>query len=200
MAVLAQIVGPGYTYFSGGLHTFVYDSSLQSGEINLRRQMQGWRMVIGFRYMELTELFTATSNGSLAYTLDAHNYLYGFQAGGDATRWESASHPLRIDANIKAGVFGNQTNAHVVASNFLTGTANDRDWSTAFVSEGAIAAVLQLTDRIALRGGYQFIWVDNIGLATSMLGAPDTNTVTAIMNADDDIVYHGGFAGLIATY
>jgi len=44
------------------------------------------------------------------------------------------------------------------------------------------------------------MWVDNVGLASTMLAAPNTNSVTANMNANDDILYHGGFVGLTGTY
>ncbi len=198
----ATIVGPGFTYTPTPTdHLFVYSTALHSGEINIWRQVnENVQLGAGFRLIQQSEEFASTSGGVKEYCLNTNNHLYGGQLAAKAILWETATMLWRIVGTGKTALLGNSSDATAIGMNSVVGNAGDSDMTTAFVAEGGIAAVLVLTNGLELRGGYQCLWLTGIGTAPSLLSAPNTGTVTAILNAQDDIFYHGGFLGLIGTF
>ncbi|MDP6443512.1 MAG: hypothetical protein QGG36_30245 [Pirellulaceae bacterium] len=197
----AQIIGPGYTYFAGGPHDFVYDSALQNAEVNIRRRLNhNWRGVVGLRAMQLSEHFQASSTGgTFAYSLNTNNHLYGVQGGLEGRLWECDW--IRWDGFAKVAALWNQADGEAITANFGPGgSANNRDSSTAFVAEGGLNATIPLTDHISLSGGYQILWLNEVVRAPDLLAAPNTGAVTALVQANADILYHGGFLGFTGTY
>lgn len=197
---LASITGPGFTYVAGGTHRFAYDSNLHIGEVNVRQQRGRWQTIAGFRYIELSELFSANSGGTFAYAIDTNNFLYGFQLGVEGPLFQSSEHAFDIDGGVRAALYANRAATDVLADNFVVGTAADRDRAAAVSVEASLIATYQLTDNLAIRGGYQALWLSGIALAPSPLGAPSTGAVAAANTASADLLYHGGLVGLEGAY
>jgi hypothetical protein len=62
----------------------------------------------------------------------------------------------------------------------------------AYVAEASLAAVCQLNKCVALRGGYQILWIDNLHLAeNAYLTSPSVTD-----NQNDNILFHGWYVGI----
>ncbi len=145
-----------------------YDASLYSTEVNVRRQhTDRVAFLAGFRWLELHELMNnADRFSSFAFATRTANYLYGAQAGVDAILWDRGG-PFRIEGNAKAGIYGTVAQAHYTNTAGFNDVANDS--LVSFVGDMAFTAVYQFTDRIALRAGYQLLWMQGVALAGDQL-------------------------------
>lgn len=141
---------------------------------------------------------------------DFTNNLIGMQIGMHESRCRITDR-LSIDALANTGIYYNQirrenlmrrTTTQIIADNtstpsvneFLdsTATTTNRDISeqteVAYVAEASLSAVCQLNRCVALRGGYQILWIDNLHLAeNAYLGLPDNN---------DNLLFHGWHFGI----
>jgi hypothetical protein len=94
---------------------------------------------------------------------DLNNHLYGAQMGTNMVFTNPYS-PFQFTGALKGGAFAN------VADNRFTSTivAGDTDAETelAFVGEVNFSAAYYLTNNLAVRGGYQVMWLDNVGVAS----------------------------------
>ena len=138
------------------------------------------------------------------------NNLIGMQIGMHESHLRITDR-FGIDAFANTGVYYNQirrenlmrrTTTQIVADNTSTPAVNEfqdntatttnRDISeqteVAYVAEASLSAVCQLNRCVALRGGYQVLWIDNLHLAeNAYLGLPDNN---------DSLVFHGWHFGI----
>ena len=65
------------------------------------------------------------------------------------------------------------------------------DSSVAFVGEIGITGVYQLTKHIALRGGYQTLWISGVALASDNMANATALSSQANITTDGDLFYHG---------
>jgi hypothetical protein len=180
-----------------------YSTRLYSTEMNWNRPVSDWfSWLVGFRWIELYDDLGLSANFG-GNTADIHfqaaNRLYGGQAGAALTLVNRGA--ARIDSVMKAGLYGNAasnrfTVAQVIGPAFGTG---DSSGQVAFAGEIGIVGVYQWTDHIALRGGYQLLWLDGVALA------PDQVAATQILSADGidttgDAFYHGALLGVDVTW
>jgi hypothetical protein len=184
---------------SGDAISTAYASQLHNTEINsLRRLNDRLSLLAGFRYTELDEHASATLvNSAVPFTYDSatRNRLFGFQLGGQATLWNQCG-PFVLEACGKAGIFNNSAAQNsAVRTGLVTLPATGRDDCTAFIGEVGITGTCQLTDRLALRGGYRLLWIDGVALASDQLPVSDFAN-NAGFNGSGDAFYHGAFAGL----
>jgi hypothetical protein len=188
-----------------GVGIFNLGTDLYSTELNLRRRTGDWfTLLAGFRWIELHDLLTFQfqPNGGApvtGYTIDANNHLYGFQVGGLIDVWYNG--PWSVSAWGKAGVYHNSadqlTNVFIPA----VGTVGDQDDNTAVSLDIALTATRQLNDWLALRLGYQFLWIDGVALAPDqLLGTNDVTVPIAVLENDSDVFFHGAFVGLEASW
>ena len=189
--------------FSGDAISTAYASQLHNAEINGRRQLNDWlSLLAGFRYAELDERATASLVNSAVpfdYESTTRNRLFGFQLGGQATLWDHCG-PFRLDAVGKAGIFGNYAaQDSAVSTGLIMLPATGRDDHTAFIGEVGVMGTYQLTDQLALRGGYRLLWIDGVALASDQLSVSDFAN-NAGFNSSGDVFYHGAFAGLECTW
>jgi hypothetical protein len=183
-----------------------YSSEIHNAEANLRRSFDAgnWNAALlgGFRYFNLSEQLSLTglqtfpnipggappaSQTIMEQTRTAtDNNLFGAQIGGEVGRsW--FDNRFELTASAKVGIFANNENQFTTnAAHLLTGggdtvtlAAGRGETDFASLYEGAITATARLTPRIALRGGYQALFVQGLTLAPTQLAA----TGNAIQNS-----------------
>lgn len=114
------------------------------------------------------------------WTSSTTNNLYGVQVGVRATLWEIDR--VSVDAVLKAGVFDNHATQTAQVSMqkqiYPTYAATD---AAAFVGQGGIAAKYRLSDHVALKLGYEALWLGRVALAPAQVQATATtfSSVTA---------------------
>ena len=185
--------------FSGDAISAAYASQLHNAEINGLRQFNDrLSLLAGFRYTELDEHAAANLvNSAVPFDYDSttRNRLFGFQLGGQATLWNQCG-PFTLDAVGKAGIFNNSAaQDSAFSTGLVTLPATGRDDRTAFIGEVGVTGTCQLTDHLALRGGYRLLWIDGVALASDQLSVSDFAN-NAGFNGSGDAFYHGAFAGL----
>jgi hypothetical protein len=182
----------------------VYTSRLYNAEINLRHNVNDRiQLLAGFRWLELHENlnFNADFGGNQAViTENTDNHLYGGQLGADMRLWNRGG-PFSIDGVFKAGVYGNSSDNtfgvnQAIGPAFGAGQAKGQ---VAFVGEIGLTAVYQWSDHIALRGGYQVLWVDGVSLASDQLPAIDVVNASGI-DTTGDAFYHGAMMSVDFTW
>ena len=179
-----------------GLLSGTYDSHLDGFELNLRRSVGcGWLTVLGgFRFVELDEsaaVFTDTRLVLTTARAGAVNDLYGFQLGADARLWGGCW--LAWDAKVRAGVYGNEaaTTVMSIQPGVPNLSASAEDSHTAFLGELGLTGTVQLVDCLALRAGYQLMWLEGVALAPDQFAVADPTTGLATVDTSGGALYHG---------
>jgi hypothetical protein len=193
---------------------FCYQSKLQTFELNLRRRHSDFDLICGFRYVDFRESLSAEfDSGGLLETETwgaDYNNLYGFQTGVEAVLWKSCDGKLRLDSVGKAGIYYNRMTTHF-ETRFLNAfgtpaTSTAETSKAAFLGELGVNAAYQINSHLALRAGYQILWLS--GVATAGRQVPDTVTfdgaagrlIDSNVNGNSSILYHGANAGVEVTW
>jgi hypothetical protein len=179
---------------------FDYRSRLYSTEFNLRRSCEdSWLTpLIGFRYIELHENLVGQPMDPIAgafWNTDADNFLYGFQIGADMKVLDRGG-KFHIDGLAKAGLYYNRAEQTSAIPLIVGDVASASDDHTAFAAELGLMGVYQWTERVALRAGYQLMWLDGVALAPNQIPVSSAPTRTAAVDAGGTVFYHGATAGL----
>ena len=102
------------------------------------------------------------------WTAKTQNNLYGAQIGVDAKLLEVGR--FSIDGLIKAGVFDNNaTQSAVVSMEKQLYPTQATTNHAAFVSEAELQLKYQLTKGLALKVGYEALWLDGVALAPGQI-------------------------------
>jgi hypothetical protein len=175
-----------------------YDSRFYSFEINvLPLVTEGMPLVLGFRGLQLHEQFQVWQVDPLPRSVGlgsrTNNYLYGFQIGAEPYL-VGAGGALRIDGLIKAGIYANHASQGVSSPVLGTSVEARRDLA-AFAGEVGLAVVYRINRALALRGGYELLWLSQVALA------PDQGRKTnlAVPSAQLDLgaaLMHGATASV----
>jgi hypothetical protein len=194
---------PLFVAGTGATFTNSYGSQLQSFEINSRRRRRDWlELLVGFRYIDLTEKMTDTFSfvrtGISTDNVRSFNSLWGAQVGADAFVWQRGR--LAIDAITKVGIFDNNAGNSVV-STLASGTQLK---STAglgqgtFVAEAGLSASYRVTQNWALRTTYQMLWLDGVALAPEQIrtAAPTVLPGGGGTVAMNNVFFNGFFLGM----
>jgi hypothetical protein len=182
-----------------------YESSLENVEINwLYDASDRVTLLGGFRSVEVDDAmnFDITFPAFTArYRWDESNRLYGAQ-GGAYIKLCDLEGPFQIIAAMKAGVYGNTADNEFTlrpsTGGLFTGGGDDTDVS--FVGDISLVGTYKLTDHIALRGGYQLIWIDGIAIASEQVINATANSTQAGIDLSGDVFYHGALTGLEITW
>jgi hypothetical protein len=181
---------------------FTYRSQIDSGEINLRHSCGGWLTALaGFRCVELEEQYAVTGTESVygkpfQHAVDAHNHLFGFQLGADGRLLDRGG--LSIDGIVKAGVLYDAASQD---SQFAdpTGVGNFAAAASAgqasFLGEIGLLASYHITPHMALRGGYQVLWLEGVALAPRQIPVTSLGAGTAAVDTSGGIFFQGANAG-----
>ena len=209
------IVGLDYNY----LASISYTSSLNNLEFNLRRwilvdpcRLQA-SVLVGGRYMDLDESFfyytesaeptdPAPGGATNAVTTDTDNRMLGVQVGAmfefhiDPGWW--------IDCEIKGAFFDNAASQNTtyfhdgVPAYDGTYTWGRDDHISSYALDLKLTATVLVTPRLAVRGGYQALWLDGLALASENM-SQDVNVLMggpALLVEDGKVVYHGPHLGI----
>ncbi len=102
------------------------------------------------------------------WTTNTTNNLYGVQIGVDGKLWEFGR--LSLDGLIKAGVYDDNAEQSTLVSMakqlYLAQAATN---AAAFVGEAGLHAKYQLADGLALKVGYEALWLDGVALAPGQI-------------------------------
>jgi hypothetical protein len=135
------------------------------------------------------------------WTAKTQNNLYGAQIGVDAKLLEFGR--FSIDGVIKAGVFDNDAKQSALVSMaktlFPTQAAANH---AAFVSEAALQAKYQLAKGLALKVGYEALWLDGVALAPGQIRETYTTAPPAVsaralgVSCGSNVLFQGATFGL----
>jgi hypothetical protein len=179
-----------------------YGSLFRSAEANLVGGAdRWWNPIIGFRYIgfndDLRNGFTAGGPVLLSYNVQTENRLYGGQLGFEGILYSGDR--FTVDMWAKAGVYYNDIDRTTgffppAGAPIFPSAANDQVAS--FVGDLALNASYRLTEHIALRGGYQLLWLTDVAEASNQGAAFGGSAV----NTDGHPFYHGAMAGVEVTW
>lgn len=185
-------------------YTINYVSNLHNGELNWWfGEAWGIRPMIGARWIRVREEFSIVDPTDTSWDAfsDMQNDLIGAQIGFKTCLWSGADW-IRVEAAVKSGVYHNDVDyqARVVdAVGAAQGSIRRDPSATSFAGEITVSAVLQCSSHLALRCGYQGLWMSEIGLAPNQANQSDiaTGIGTDYLGA---LNYQGGFLGLEANW
>jgi hypothetical protein len=189
--MLFNDLGSSFFLDPGDVVNYRYTSLLRSSEINLRHSCSDMISVLaGFRYVELHEDLVSTVNDIQIADANVDNHLYGAQIGMNVAFVNLPR--LSIEGVLKAGVFGNHTDVTMPVRDM--GLFGDRTTHTSVLGEIGLMGIVQVTNSLALRGGYQAMWLDGIALAGDQY--ENLNPSNPKPYVGGTLFYHGAFAGL----
>jgi hypothetical protein len=191
--------------------TWSYSSRLYNAEVNLRRTpWRGVTLLAGFRWVNLTEelegiLVPPTEHGRGSFwDAQTKNNLYGLQIGADARLLERGC--FSIDGVLKAGLFDNHvdeaTSVRMLRLQF--GAENSTD-HCAFLGQLGVQGRCQVTPRLALKAGYEAIWLEGVALAPGQISETychystnpwEISVASLGVHCTSGVFYHGATAGL----
>ncbi len=178
-----------------------YRTDLHSFELNERHSVtEGVTFITGFRYLEVDEDLTFdivdNANHSIQYAWSDGNHLYGGQIGTDLALW--CGGPLQFNTIVKGGIYGDAAdNAYrnrQVSGNVVRNGASDGD--VAFVGEIDALFTYRICCNVALRGGYQLLWIDGVALASDNAASTNPTNHGAVIDTNGDLFYHGATVAL----
>lgn len=162
-----NFIGVGFTG-PGGTSFFSRNwTQIKSVEANYK-YFVGDRLSLigGFRYLELNDTMRSTLNANVATGLyEFENHLYGGQLGADLLLTDP-SNALELRVVGKAGLYYNEYNGGIrefQGNNFI-GSFLGSDEGSAFVGDLLFSVSYWFNDHIALRTGYQLLWVGDVAL------------------------------------
>ncbi|MEK6239449.1 MAG: BBP7 family outer membrane beta-barrel protein, partial [Planctomycetales bacterium] len=180
-----------------GVGSATYSSEMYSAEMNLRYQLAPrFTALGGFRWVMLDEEFlmvpTDAAGNPFPYFTEVRNDLFGFQFGGEWVPFIAGR--LRGEAEFKGGIYQNYSDHFAVvqdvANGITSGPINESRQHAAFVGEIRLKLLFQLTSNLALRTGYEFLWLENVAVATDQV---DISNFPAGVGTDfqGNVFYHG---------
>lgn len=208
--------GQGFTETDqASFASIAYSSQIHSYELNYRQRYQCYGCKVqgswltGVRFFELDEDFqfgtVSTLNSAQAlYEVGTYNGMVGGQGGGDI--WFCVIPGLSVGAEGKLGLLMNTASQ----STTITGTTllepvveevSDTDFS--LLAEANFMMLWRVTQSWTFRGGYSFLYVDQVALAPENFNSTPPFLVPAFTNpprtptltTDGDLFLHGFTAG-----
>jgi len=181
-----------------------YRSYFHNVEINYSRNLnQRLALLAGFRYLSWQENLNNTVNTAAGTSIRdyfTNNNLYGGQLGAAWT----ACLGQRLSATItgKAGLYGNDSSmsaraniANLGAAPTITnGSASQAQ--VAFIGDLGLVGTYRVSNHLALRGGYNLMWVEGIGLAPDQVNNSNFAANTFSDNTRGGVFLHGGLGGV----
>jgi hypothetical protein len=146
------------------------------------------------------KLGPAAGNYPPFWTTNTANNLYGFQIGVDGKIFELGR--FSVDGQIKIGLFDNNAEQSTgVSLQKVVYPASATANHAAFVSEAGLQLKYRVMDGLALKAGYEVLWLDGVALAPGQiqetLTTPSSAPVHALgINAGSSVLFQGFTAGL----
>ncbi|HMO86846.1 MAG TPA: BBP7 family outer membrane beta-barrel protein [Lacipirellulaceae bacterium] len=196
-----RVAGIGVTILGGGSINSFYATKLDSAEFNVHTPLTDRVTVLGgFRWIELRDtLRSDIATPATFVQWDNRNHMYGGQIGTNISLTRPTN-PLRLNCALKAGLYGNVADNRYRST--IMSSTSDRETETAFAGEINVTAAYYVTKHIALRGGYQVLWLDHVAIAAD--AAARTTQVAggtqSFVQTDGRVWYNGALAGVEFTW
>ena len=194
-----KFTAPDFQAFAFGTSGMKFDwtSKLYNAEVNLwTPAYRRVRVMAGFRWMETREsligAFVSPGGVTPFWSSKTDNHLYGFQIGADARVWKCRG-PFYVTATVKAGIYTNHAEQRGSA---VGETLEAEDNQPAFEGEATLMGVYQCSRSLALRLGYQAMWLQGVAMAPGQIHVTNFTTHAASVDNDGAVFYHGAVAGL----
>lgn len=177
---------------SGSPYALVFDSELQSGEVNLRwKTGEWWTWITGVRHFEFREAAqfdTDVLGLTTAWRFESTNYITGLQGGSEILLWNWRD-IVSVDAVWKVGVFGNNadTQQRIVVGGFNNLNTINRFDNVVTAGEAGLNFKVRVCRECAITGGYQYLCLDNVAQAID--GFYDAR-------GTGSVAFHGGMMGV----
>ncbi|MSR56892.1 MAG: hypothetical protein EXS05_04380 [Planctomycetaceae bacterium] len=185
---------------------FDYNSSLYNVEANYTQTIAGLILLSGFRYLRLNESFDINSyvanfNQSSDYLVRAKNNLIGGQIGlGFSNQWDR----LTVDLLGKFGVYANVAEQNTLMKDlnntFIRRNFQDHTTAVSVLGEAQLNLSYRVFDWLSIRGGYRFMWINNLALAPNQLNFSIDPGSGQSVDAHDYLYIHGMNVGLEARW
>lgn len=192
-----RTAGIGVTILGGGSINSTYSTKLDSSEFNVHAPVNArCTLLAGFRWIELHDTLRSNLASPGTFVLwDDNNHMYGAQFGTNILFTDPAN-PLRLNVALKGGVYGNDADNQFRST--IVSSTSDSDTATSFVGEVNFTGSYRITRHVALRGGYQVLWLENVALAgdaaastTQIVGGTSSPT-----NTNGRVWYNGATTGV----
>ena len=196
----AGFTGPGGTRFDSS-----YTTKFDNWEANWRYQLFDQLSVLaGFRAINLKDTATFILNSNVATgQYSYYNRLRGAQIGADWAVFPLTS-PFQINVFGKIGRFELNTAGGISefqGPNFI-GAFGATATSHVNVGEAGISAGYRPSPNVLIRGGYQALWIRDVGLASN--GASFSLLNPSLLNSVDgargNLLFHGANFGVTISY
>jgi hypothetical protein len=181
-----------------GLRWLQLDDSLLGTLTPADRTSPTWKQTSpGDNLFQVTTGGTSAGNYPPFWAASTRNNLYGVQVGVDGKMLELGR--LSLDGRIKIGLFDDAAEQSTGVSlqkvvHPSRATAND----LAFVSEAGVSLKYQLVKGLALKAGYEALWLDGVALAPGQI--QETLTLANVralgVNSRSSVLFHGAAFGL----
>jgi hypothetical protein len=184
-----------------------YDTNLYNAELNVRwNAYSRLTLLAGFRWVNLSENLQGSLIPSEGFppfwNTSTTNNLYGLQIGADGKIWGRGA--FSINGLIKAGAYVNHAEESTGVSIFKivrpSYTSTDHP---AFVGEIGLQCKYQVSQRLALKAGYEALWLEGVALAPGQIQETYL-TPPAAVNAlgvkTSGVFFHGATAGLECSF
>ncbi len=176
--------------------TDFFNSSMASGELNLRREWSPWFTVIGgVRYFDLQEqLFHKICDTGMTERIRVSNNAYGFQSGAEAVFFRSCR--MEFGGWAKYAILNNFVKQQTVTT-LIPGVLPsfaDSGSQVAFLGDVSLFTTFRVTCWLSVRGGYQSMWFNGAATAAPQMLTSNVVTGAGPVAADSNLFFHGGFA------
>jgi hypothetical protein len=195
------LTGPSFSPIETSYHTKLFSS-----EFNVRRYTSGGRVtwLAGVRWIQMTEQLNVT--GPFVYRLPlittagftTMNNMLGTQVGAHISLWNFGG-PLSVVCTSKAGIYGNSSLGSSSYPFIFFGNTSENVTRLAFVGDINVNAIYQWTDHVALRGGWQLLWIEGAATAINQVAATNFLTHNGI-NTAGNAFYQGAMGSIIFTW
>ena len=167
-----------YDFHDANSMNVSYSSQLQNVELNYcLPSSRPISFLAGFRYLSWNESFGIQSNSSYYttpeysnYLVQTYNNLFGAQVG---VRTQFEWRRLRVDILKKIGLFGNDFWQRSLMQDYGNTFVLEDNWvshaGVAVVGDLGVNLGYRITDALAVRAGYNLIWLDGLALAPNEL-------------------------------
>lgn len=185
---------------------FDYNSSIYNVEANYTQTIAGLKLLSGFRYLRLNESFDINSyvadfNSSSDYLVRTKNNLIGGQIGlGFVNQWD------RLTAELlgKFGVYANIAEQNTLVKDFNNTVtirqSQDHTTAVSVLGEAQFNLSYRVFDWLTIRGGYRFMWINNLALAPNQLNFSAAPGAGQSVDAHDYLYIHGANVGFEARW
>jgi hypothetical protein len=181
-----------------------YATRLHNAEMNVRWNTSRQLAVLaGFRWLQLHENLTGQLVPSEGFppfwSTTTNNNLFGFQIGAEGKILDRGR--FSIDGLVKAGLYDNVADVASEVSVFKvlrpsSGSSN----CAAFVGEIGLRCSYQVSKGLALKAGYEAIWLEGVALAPGQIQdtylTPPATFHASGVNCGSGVFFHGATVGL----